>query len=131
MAWLLAVLLTPILGLITFGWSGELGSSGADTIGSEQRMSASWLPLATSPDAGRGHAARTSPRWAPRPKAGVLPLLPGNDVQVIEDYQGSIEAMTEAVGAAADFVHSEFYNAAWDEMTARCSRPWSPQPSAA
>jgi len=51
-------------------------------------------------------------------RLGSLPLLPGNDVQVIDDYKGSIAEMTEAVGAAKAYVNVEFYITAWDDVTA-------------
>ena len=49
---------------------------------------------------------------------GVLPLSFGNTVELIEDYQGGIEAMAREVAAAQDYVHVQFYISAWDEMTA-------------
>ncbi len=48
---------------------------------------------------------------------GVLPLSFGNTVELIEDYQGGIEAMAREVAAAQDYVHVQFYISAWDEMT--------------
>jgi cardiolipin synthase len=45
-------------------------------------------------------------------------MLADNDVELIEDYRGSIMAMTEAVRGAQHYVNVDFYITARDEMTA-------------
>ena len=120
MAWLLAVLLNPLLGLVAFAFFGrtQLGKVRHQ----RQREATARIATATQdipPLQGEGDlppyvasVARLNRRL------GALPMLPDNDVEVIEDYRGSILAMTEAVRGAQNYVNVEFYITAWDEMTA-------------
>jgi cardiolipin synthase len=120
MAWLLAVLLVPILGLIAFGLFGR---TRLERRRRDLQRAASERIVDATRELPPLHLEETLPAYV-RSVASLnrhltaLPLLPGNRVQVIEDYQGSIVAMTEAVSAAEDYVHIEFYITAWDEMTA-------------
>lgn len=48
---------------------------------------------------------------------GALPMVSGNTASLIEDYQGSLDAMISDVDAAVDFVHVEFYILVLDDTT--------------
>ena len=48
---------------------------------------------------------------------GALPMVGGNDVELLPDYRGSIAAMAKEIDAAFDYVHVEFYILVRDEAT--------------
>ncbi|MFE5671039.1 cardiolipin synthase [Agromyces sp. NPDC056523] len=50
---------------------------------------------------------------------GAMPLIGSNSARLIGDYQASLDAMTDAIGRAARYVHVEFYIFAYDSTTAR------------
>ena len=119
MAWLLAVLLSPLLGLIAFAMFGR---TRLEKKRYARQQEAHHRIL---------EAARNAPSLADDNKhppyvvsvtrlnhrLGALPLQSDNDVELFEDYQESIAAMTEAISNAEHFVNVEFYITAWDEMT--------------
>ncbi|HEY9324558.1 MAG TPA: cardiolipin synthase [Agromyces sp.] len=49
---------------------------------------------------------------------GSMPLIGSNSASLIGDYQGSLDAMTDAVRGAKRYVHVEFYILALDTTTA-------------
>lgn len=48
---------------------------------------------------------------------GALPMVGGNDVELLPDYHGSIAAMAAAIDQAQDYVHVEFYILVHDDVT--------------
>lgn len=48
---------------------------------------------------------------------GAMPLTSGNRAQLLSDYQASIQAMTDAIAQAKDYVHVEFYILQFDRST--------------
>jgi cardiolipin synthase len=122
MAWLLLVLLSPILGLVAFALFGSARL--------ESRRHARQQRVIGANAAGAGDltGAPTSSGVPQDPvvrslvtlnqNLGALPLTSGNDVDVIEDYSASLAAMTAAVDEAEHRVHVEFYITAWDDVTA-------------
>ena len=48
---------------------------------------------------------------------GALPALGGNTVDLIDDYQASIDAMTHEIDGAIRFVHVEYYIVSFDATT--------------
>lgn len=118
MAWLLLVLLSPLVGLVAFWFFGSA------RVGRKRRQRQAEV------NARIEEVTRDVPVDAAgiRPSVwGVavlnrrltgMPLSPGNDVSVLEDYEGSIRTMAAAVGTATDYVHVEFYIAAYDDVTA-------------
>lgn len=48
---------------------------------------------------------------------GALPMVGGNDVELLPDYRGSIAAMAAEIDCAASYVHVEFYILVFDEAT--------------
>jgi cardiolipin synthase len=122
MAWLLMVLLSPILGLVAFAFFGSA------RLDSRRNARQQRVIDAISARAGALSGAATTSGLPEEPAVrslvtlnenlGAMPLTAGNDVDVIEDYEFSLKAMTAAVDDAEHQVHVEFYITAWDDMTA-------------
>ena len=120
MAWLLLILLTPWVGLVTFLFFGS------PRVESRRRRRQAEVNAAI---AERTRTLPDLPQDVRAPgylgsivvlnrRLGALPLVAGNQVEILTDYAGSIAAMTEAVGTAERYVNVEFYISAWDEVTA-------------
>jgi cardiolipin synthase A/B len=119
MAWLLVILLAPLLGFTAFLLLGTTRVGRKRHLKQKEvndaisaRIDAADLPEATV----AGPAYLTSVATLNR-KLGALPVVGGNEVELISDYSESIAAMTEAVGKANHHVHVEFYICAWDDLT--------------
>jgi cardiolipin synthase len=120
MAWLLAVLLWPLVGTLLFVVLGrarlertrhERQQRVNDVIAQRARAVVDDLPDVELP------AYLPSVVWLNR-TLGSLPLLGDNTVALLPDYGDTIRAMAEAVESAERFVHVEFYITAWDDVTA-------------
>src|SRR6478752_2277001 len=122
MAWLLLILAIPFLGFVLFLLFGRT-SVGRKRRALQADVNAEILAAAHLEDI-EDHERRVQLPPLVQSFArlnrhlGVLPLSFGNTVELIEDYQGGIEAMAREVAAATDYVHVQFYISAWDEMTA-------------
>ncbi|RNL63414.1 cardiolipin synthase [Nocardioides marmoriginsengisoli] len=117
MAWLLLVLLSPLIGLVAFWFFGSnhVGKSRRRRLSEvNERIRAA---TAAVPEASTD--LRPSVLGVTRLNRTLtsLPVTPGNAVTVLEDYRGSITEMAAAVRAAREYVHVEFYITAWDEVT--------------
>ncbi len=119
MAWLLLIMVEPIIGFSIFLLFGRT-RLGNRRIKRQRRAIAAIreradeLPLSFD-------SARLPPPIA-RVAAlnhhlGALPLTGGNEVQLWPDYRGVIEEMAREVDRARSHVHVEFYITAWDEVT--------------
>ena len=119
MAWLLLILIEPIIGFVIFAFFGSarLGRKRhAELRRVNETIAERTEHLAPDPDS--IHAApylRTAVELNQR--LGSLPLLTGNDVELIEEYGASIRAMTEAIQGAKRFVKVQFYITALDDVT--------------
>ncbi|TYL45034.1 cardiolipin synthase [Nocardioides sp. BGMRC 2183] len=119
MAWLLLILIEPIVGFTIFLLFGRTRLEGKrvrrqrDAI-SEIRARADALPLSFD-----DQLLRPSHRTvaALNHRLGSLPLTGGNEVQLWPDYAGVIKEMAAEVDRAQAHVHVEFYITAWDEVT--------------
>jgi cardiolipin synthase len=118
-AWLLLVLLAPGLGLIAFAFFGS-ARLGRRREAALRRINAT-IAERTAPL----HAA-AQPRDVPAYVASAvalnhrlasLPLSHDNTVTLLDDYAGSVAAMTEAVQHAERYVLVEFYITALDDLT--------------
>lgn len=114
MAWLILVLAVPYLGIVAFAFLGStsVGRTRREwqhRVDEELRAHVGESPV--EPPAGLGDLGRLTTHL------GSLPPTGGNEVDVLDDYAGSIAAMTEAVAGAQRFVHVEFYIVAWDADT--------------
>ncbi|NPD06135.1 cardiolipin synthase [Nocardioides sp. zg-1308] len=131
MAWLILILAVPFLGFVAFLFFGST-SVGRTRRAWQRDVNARVLDAvatrapADAPSPG-DHDGRDAPVGATAAEVdglarlnrhlGALPMVEGNEVEVLPDYLGSIEAMRVAVAGAQRFVHVEFYIAAWDEVT--------------
>ncbi|SDR77152.1 cardiolipin synthetase 2 [Nocardioides scoriae] len=119
MAWLLLVLLSPLVGLVAFAFLGsnrvgkrrharqrEINAAMNERVDALPRAGADELRpvVRTVVELNRG--------------LGALPLVDDVDVVLLEDYADTIAAMTEAVERAHHHVLVEFYISAWDDVTA-------------
>jgi len=118
MAWLILILAVPYLGLVAFLLFGSttVGRGRRDL---QARINARILAAVEDlPDRGRQRRTdRVEGLAHLNQRLAALPMVDGNAVEVLPDYEGSIAAMTTAVAAARTFVHVEFYIMMWDEVT--------------
>lgn len=118
MAWLLLTLLIPLAGFAIFLLFGRTAVGRARS--RKQYVANAEIAARTSGiDSG---PVGTIPPYLQtvvrlNRELGALPLLADNNVEVLDDYRGSIAAMTAAVAEAEDYVHVEFYIVAWDVVT--------------
>lgn len=118
-AWLLLILVVPILGFVIFLFFGrtELGKDRHDRqlrAKARIRERTGALPPAELPE---DSAALLPSVVALNDQLGSLPLVENNCVLVIDDYEEVVDLMTQAVTAAQSYVYVEFYIMAWDDLT--------------
>ena len=121
MAWLLAILLSPALGLAGFLLFGR-SEVGRRRQRRQARADAMVAERSRELDVAPSHQVSGQPTLAGvvalNDNLGAFPLLAGNAVRLHESYEESMAAMAEAVRSATSSVHVEFYIAAWDDVTA-------------
>ncbi|MRX43504.1 cardiolipin synthase [Agromyces kandeliae] len=119
MAWLLAIFLIPFIGILLYLLIGNIRLP-------KRRME-------RQEEADRMIAERTAnvdlvadhdawPAWfdsavAQNTRLTGLPATSGNRATLIDDYQGSIDAMAADIATATRFVHVEFFIVALDDTT--------------
>ncbi|RYU13141.1 cardiolipin synthase [Nocardioides iriomotensis] len=119
MAWLLLILATPYVGFLLFLLLGSthverrrhLKQLHVNERIQERTAAVAELHEDTPRLAYVASAARLNRHL------GALPAVGGNAVDFLPDYQAAILTMADAVHAATDYVHVEFYITAWDEVT--------------
>jgi cardiolipin synthase len=120
MAWLLAILLSPALGLLAFLLFGR-AEVGRRRQRRQARADAVVAERSKELDVAPSHQFDGQPVVrgvvALNDNLGAFPLLPGNSLRLHESYEDSMAAMAEAVRNATTSVHVEFYIAAWDDTT--------------
>lgn len=119
MAWLLAIFLIPGVGLIGYLLLGQTRldrrrHERQRALNEEVTRYVSGLPRPPYPDSLSQVDATTIEL---NERLGSLPATPGNQVELIADYHGSIQAMTTAVDQAEHHVHVQFYITACDHVT--------------
>lgn len=117
-AWLLLILLSPLIGLIAFTFLGSarIGRSRHDAQERAHHEIGRRMEVIAAPMPGE------VPDYLPsivhlNRQLAAMPLTAGNDIELISDYQESIDLMVEAIDEAREYVHAEFYIMALDEMT--------------
>jgi cardiolipin synthase len=119
MAWLLLVLLNTLVGLVAFALFGSPRLDRRRQARQDEAKEKIHERTEAIPDAEL--AAHLPPYVGSvvtlNRTLGSLPLVGGNTVRLLPDYDGSIAAMTEAVESAERYVNVEFYITAWDEAT--------------
>ena len=119
MAWLLVIMIIPVLGLVIFLM---LGRTRLGRRRHEQQAEVNALV------AERTAQVPTLEHDFPGPEyvgsvatlnrnLGAQPAMPGNQVALFPGYKDSIAAMTAEIEAASNWVHVEFYITSWDDVT--------------
>lgn len=120
MAWLLAIFFLPYIGIILFL---IFGSRHLPKRRREKQEEINQYILDTTEGMDQLTHEHPWPEWL-EPIAelnrnlGAMPLVGGNDAQLFSDYAESLQAMTDAIGEAKTYVHSEFYIMSLDATTA-------------
>ncbi|MCC6270373.1 MAG: cardiolipin synthase, partial [Microbacteriaceae bacterium] len=120
MAWLLAVFFLPYIGILLFL---VFGSRHLPKGRRDKQEEINQIIRDTTEGIDQLTHEHPWPEWL-EPIAtlnrnlGAMPLVGGNDAQLLPDYLHSLQSMTEAIGEAKKYVHSEFYIMAFDETTA-------------
>lgn len=118
MAWLLAILLFPLVGILLFLLIGSFRLP-ARRRNEQARIDAMIRDAAPAVPASM---TASFPRWFARiveqnTALTSLPPTGGNSASLLADYRGSIDAMAAEIDAATRFVHVEFFIVGWDETT--------------
>ena len=120
MAWLLLIFIIPFVGLLLFLVLGrtKIGRRRDDKQAEVNALIAErTLGLPTLEDAVDGPGVCLGSVATLNRNLGALPVLGGNRIDLLPDYDGSIAAMCAEIEAAQRFVHVEFYIPAWDDAT--------------
>jgi cardiolipin synthase len=119
-AWILAIIFIPVLGLLLFLLIGfpKLPRERRD----KQREICDAV-LARTDGLDRVSHRDEWPPWlgsmvTMNCNLGSLPMVGGNSAELIDNYEGSVKAMADAIDQADTFVHVEFFILVEDEATA-------------
>ncbi|QDZ16507.1 cardiolipin synthase [Humibacter ginsenosidimutans] len=116
MAWLLLILIVPLVGLVIYLLIGNF------RLPAKRRNEQARIDEIIRSRVQRGGDDPGWPRWFQRvaeqnETLTSLPAVAGNGASLIDDYQASMDAMAAAIDTANDWVHVEFYIVAWDDTT--------------
>ena len=119
LAWLMLVLLSVPLGLIGFALFGRT------SVGSKRRLqqeAANREIGARTADVPDMPAGLVGPPYLATSvhlnrALGALPMIGGNTIEYLPDYNATMGIMADAVRAAERYVLVEFYISAWDDVT--------------
>ncbi|WP_157008058.1 cardiolipin synthase [Agromyces laixinhei] len=119
MAWLLAIFFIPFIGVISFLL---IGSPKLPKHRRAKQAAVDRLIRESTLGVERVSDSVQWPEWFEgvvhlNRNLGSMPLIGSNSASLIGDYQGSLDAMTEAVRGAERYVHVEFYILALDATT--------------
>ena len=120
-AWLLAIFFIPYLGVLFFLLIGSYKLPKARRLKQEE---INRFIRESTEGMDRVRPEGPWPEWLDsvvelNRSLGAMPLVGGNAAQLIEDYQGSLDAMVAAIDEARRYVHVEFYILSFDRTTAR------------
>ncbi len=118
-AWVLAIIFIPVLGLV---WFLLVGAGRLPRRRRDIQWEVSEMILDRTPGLNEVSHRDEWPEWLPSAVAlnvalGSLPMVGGTHARLLPDYAGSIAAMAEAIDDAHHFVHVEFYILVRDETT--------------
>jgi cardiolipin synthase A/B len=121
MAWVLLITVFPLGGFLIFLTFGRT-SVGRKRRRQQEEINAEILAAVPWDEVGDDPRQETLPPLVRRMvhlnrELAALPLTHGNAVELIADYDESLEQMRLAVSEARDYVHVQFYISAWDELT--------------
>ena len=117
-AWLLLVLLAPWFGLLFF-WT--FGNSRLGKLRAERQRRAHTLIKEGFSAIDASQSVDMTPHMATittlAHELGAMPIKAGNTVELLPDYEATLQRMADEINAAEEYVHVEFYIAAIDDMT--------------
>lgn len=118
-AWILALVFMPVIGVVLFA---VLGNHKLPRRRRDIQASVNESIRARTEGVGALSHSADWPDWLAgvvrlNAELGALPMVGGNATRIVTDYEDSIAQMAEAVDAATDFVHVEFYLLVLDETT--------------
>lgn len=118
MAWLLLILVEPIIGFAIFSMLGRT-RLGARRVERQRQAIEAIRANAGELESGDAEKLDDQLRTVARlnERLGALPLTADNRLDLLPEYGSTIEELAAAVDRAVDFVHVEFYITAWDEVT--------------
>lgn len=116
--WLLVIFFLPILGALVFL---VLGRTGLPEERAKKQRHAAHLVTQSIGDTIES-PLRGAPRWVTHTARlnehnAAFPLVGGNQVEILTDYNGSLQTMAEQIRSARSSVHFQFYIAAADTTT--------------
>jgi len=119
MAWLLAIFLIPYVGILLYLL---IGTFKLPKKRREEQARIDEVIRENVRDEGLETMDIAWPRWFQRvvqqnEKLTGIPASYGNQATLLDDYQGSIDAMAAEIDTAQKFVHVEFFIVAWDDTT--------------
>ncbi|MEU5468518.1 cardiolipin synthase [Kocuria salsicia] len=120
LAWLLALFLLPYAGLVLFL---VLGSSRLSRRRMDKQARMNHVIQENTPEGvALGPEFDRYPEWVRTTAAlnqnlGALPMVGGNDFEILPDNHRNMARMAADVDAATDYVHFEFYIVAVDEVS--------------
>lgn len=120
LGWLLAILFLPVVGLAVFLLIGN------PKLPKGRMARQADMDRLIRDNSSEDHCladASGLPAWVHavvrlNHRLGALPMTGGNRLELLDDYEGSLSAMTAAIRAARTYVHFEFYITALDATTA-------------
>ena len=120
MAWLMAIFLIPYLGVIAFLL---IGNPKLPAHRRRKQREVNQMILERTKGMEDVPEDDPGPAWLQsvvrlNRNLGAMPLVTGNHAHLIEDYEGSLQAMTDAIDGASTYVHCEFYILSSDATTA-------------
>ncbi|MFI7741481.1 cardiolipin synthase [Kocuria rhizosphaericola] len=120
LAWLLAIALVPIVGILLFL---VIGSAKLPRKRMAMQAKMNDVIRENTPDSHiLGNAHEQLPEWIESTAAlnyslGALPMVGGNSFEILTDNHESLRIMAEEVDRAEDYVHFEFYIVAIDDTS--------------
>ncbi|PRY70155.1 cardiolipin synthetase 2 [Glaciihabitans tibetensis] len=119
MAWLLAILFVPFIGLVLYLIIGK-SQLPERRRAEQQRIDGLIAARVAGLDLVPGRA--TWPQWfesvaRQNQTLGGIPVVGGNTAVLIDDYTGSIDAMAAEIDTATTFVHVEYFIVSLDSTT--------------
>ncbi|MFT4081229.1 MAG: cardiolipin synthase [Nocardioides sp.] len=120
MAWLLLILVEPIIGFAIFGLFGRR-DLGRHRLARQQEATAAIRAVVTALPMPHDESRFDPPVRtivALNTELGALPMVEGNQMRLCPDYGELIAQLAAEIDAATSYVHVEFYITAWDDVTA-------------
>ena len=120
-AWIMAVIFIPLIGIVFFALVG------AQRLPRHRREKQAFVSssILARTEGGLGKPSRQSewPAWLEsitrlNQNLGALPMVGGNTAELIEEYEGAIQALVVDIDRAQSYVHVEFFILIYDDTTA-------------